>query len=47
MTSVWKDLDAIRTSVGENWCEAILFGDEAKIAERVEMHHYEVFGDTR
>jgi quinol monooxygenase YgiN len=46
MTSVWKDVDAIRTSVGESWRDAILFGDEAKIAEHVEMHHYEVFGDA-
>lgn len=46
MTSVWNDIDAIRTAVGENWSEAILFGDEAKIAERVEMHHYEVFGTS-
>ncbi|MCB1494216.1 MAG: antibiotic biosynthesis monooxygenase [Bauldia sp.] len=44
MTSVWTDTDAIKRAVGENWQEAILFGDEARIAERVEMHHYEVFG---
>jgi quinol monooxygenase YgiN len=43
MTSVWESLDAIRASVGQNWREAILFGEETKIAERVEMHHYEVF----
>ena len=44
MTSVWTDTEAIRASVGENWREAILFGDEAALAERVEMHHYETFG---
>ena len=44
MTSVWKSLDAIKEAVGENWDKAILFGDEASIAEKVEMHHYEVFG---
>jgi quinol monooxygenase YgiN len=44
MTSVWKNLDAIKDAVGENWDKAILFGEEASIAEKVEMHHYEVFG---
>jgi quinol monooxygenase YgiN len=45
MASVWTDVDAIRAPVGDDWREAILFGEEAQIAERVEMHHYEVFGE--
>lgn len=45
MTSVWESVEAIRASVGENWHEAILFGDEAEIAAHVDMHHYETFGD--
>ena len=44
MTSLWTDTDAIKAAVGENWAKAILFGGEALLAERVEMHHYEVFG---
>lgn len=44
MISVWKDADAIRAAVGENWQEAILFGDEARIAERIEMVHYDLLG---
>jgi hypothetical protein len=45
MTSVWRKTVASRDAVGENWDQAILFGDEAKIAERVEMHHCEVYGE--
>jgi hypothetical protein len=44
MTSIWTSVEAIRQAVGENWKEAILFGDEAAIADRIEMHYYEVFG---
>jgi hypothetical protein len=32
MTSVWVDLDAVKAVVGRDWIEAILFGDEAKVA---------------
>ena len=44
MTSVWADVDAIKAAVGENWVEPIVLGDEAAIADRVEVRHYEVFG---
>ena len=46
MTSTWRNLGAVRAAVGDNWRDAILFGEEEQIAERVEVHHYEVFGDN-
>ena len=42
-TSVWNDVRAIQAAVGESWQEAILFGDEAKIVDRIEVRHYEIF----
>ena len=44
MTSVWKDLDSVRQSVGEDWQQAVLLADEADLVESVEMHHYQTFG---
>ena len=44
MVSVWDGLDSLRQAVGDDWKEAVLFGDEADLVEQVAVDHYETFG---
>ena len=44
MVSLWQNLATLKQAVGENWSQAILFGDEASLVEEVSVEHYESFG---
>jgi DNA-binding response OmpR family regulator/heme-degrading monooxygenase HmoA len=41
VTTVWKDLDALKGFAGERWFEAVIGPGEAKTLRRAYVHHYE------
>jgi DNA-binding winged helix-turn-helix (wHTH) protein/heme-degrading monooxygenase HmoA len=40
VTTMWKDLDALRTFAGERWYEAKILPGERKLLKRAHVHHY-------
>lgn len=41
MTTVWKDLEALKGFAGENWHEAVIDPDEADLLCETFVHHYQ------
>ena len=41
MTTIWRDLDAIKRFAGENWQEAYIAPEEAHMIESAEVHHFD------
>jgi len=42
MVMVWKDLDAMKAFVGEDWQSAHIHPDEAELVRERTIHHYEL-----
>ena len=42
MVMVWRDLDAMKDFVGEDWQSAHIHPDEAKLVRERTIHHYEL-----
>jgi DNA-binding winged helix-turn-helix (wHTH) protein/heme-degrading monooxygenase HmoA len=40
VTTLWKDLDALRTFAGERWYEAKILPGERKLLRSAHVHHY-------
>jgi heme-degrading monooxygenase HmoA len=45
MTTVWRDLDALKGFAGENWQNAVIDPDEAHLLKETFVHHYEAAAD--
>ena len=43
MVTLWRDLDALKEFVGENWQIPVVTADEAPLVEEMVAHHYERF----
>jgi heme-degrading monooxygenase HmoA len=42
MVMVWRDLDAMKAFVGEDWRSAHIHPDEAELVRERFIHHYEL-----
>ena len=42
MVMVWKDLDAMKDFVGEDWRSAHILPEEAELVRERSIHHYEL-----
>ena len=42
MTTVWRDLEALKGFAGESWREAYIAPEEAPLVERAVVDHYEL-----
>lgn len=42
MVMVWRDLDAMRAFVGEDWRSAHILPEEAALVRERSIHHYEL-----
>lgn len=45
MVMVWRDLDAMKAFVGEDWRSAHIMPDEAELVRERSIDHYELVGD--
>jgi quinol monooxygenase YgiN len=41
MVTVWEDLDAVRAFAGEDYTQAVLYGDTPELIEDVSLQHFE------
>lgn len=44
MVMVWRDLEALKAFVGEDWRDAHIHSDEAELVKARRISHYEVVG---
>lgn len=42
MVMVWRDLEALRAFVGEDWRSAHIHPDEAELVKERTLHHFEL-----
>lgn len=47
MVTLWRDLDALKGFVGENWKTPVVTADEAQLVEEMAAHHYQKFDTVR
>jgi hypothetical protein len=40
MVMVWRDLEALKGFAGENWHEAVIHSDGARLLQEAHAHHY-------
>lgn len=40
MTTVWRDLDALKAFAGDDWRTAVIHPDEAHLLKETYVHHY-------
>jgi len=43
LVTVWRDVDALKAFMGENWAKPFVAPDEASLIEEVTVEHYSVF----
>jgi quinol monooxygenase YgiN len=41
MVTIWEDLDAVRAFAGEDYTQAVLYGDTRELIEDMSLEHYE------
>jgi quinol monooxygenase YgiN len=41
MVTVWEDLDAVEAFAGEDYTQAVLYGDTPELIEDMSLEHYE------
>ena len=48
MVTLWRDLDALKSFVGNDWASPVVTEDEAPLVEQMFAHHYTRFdrGDS-
>ncbi len=43
MVTLWRDLDALKIFLGENWEKPMVSPDEAPLVEEMSVRHYQFF----
>ena len=43
MVTLWRDLEALKTFLGENWDKPLVAPDEAPLIEEMSVQHYQFF----